>query len=111
MLGVSVPDGVGCFSHRHQFRTTHTGSVDNGDSFLVAETIAVGYKPWEDFVYDNLRGTLSCYRVERHDCILPFVVHLLILCFLISFHYFFHTSLFLPKITNWCGVLTIVCST
>jgi hypothetical protein len=35
MLGVSVPDRVRCFSHRHQFRTTHTGSVNTGDSFLV----------------------------------------------------------------------------
>jgi hypothetical protein len=37
MLWVSVPDRVGCLSHRHQFRTTHTGSVDTGDSFLVVK--------------------------------------------------------------------------
>jgi len=41
MLGVSVPDRVGCFSHHHQFRTTHTGSVDNGDSFLAAKTTII----------------------------------------------------------------------
>jgi hypothetical protein len=37
----------------------------------------------------------------------------LFVCSLLSrfFPLLFHTSLFLPKITNWCGVLTIVCCT